>query len=249
MIYKSVKFELKDMDKGSRTAVTKFATYNNLDVQQDIARKGMITKSVKENFEDIRFFVNHNPEMVPGKPLEIWEDDSGAYAKSYLGTHTLGEDVLKMMDEGIITNMSFSGKMVKYNKIKGKAGHELLEVALREYSAVTHWGANPLSKVMKVQKSLENDYLIKELQGHLSAMETFCRNTTASDECIKSVLVEIEKASSLISNYDTESTPLIMEPQSSKNDNELVESLKQINQLFNIKNNVGRIEATTGRAG
>lgn len=231
MIYKSMKLEVKEMDREKRTAVTQIATYNNLDRQQDISRKGMIAKSIQENFDDIRFFVNHNPELVPGKPLEIWEDDNGAYAKSYLGTHTLGEDVLKMMDEGIITNMSFSGKLVKGNQIKGK-GKELLEVALKEYSAVTHWGANPLSKVMKVQKSLENDDLIKELNEGLIKMEKFCRNTTATDECIKSILLEIEKAQTLISNYDTESTLLITEPQSSKNEDELVESLKQINQLF-----------------
>src|SRR5687767_3518360 len=98
MEYKSIKFEKKDIDKGQRTAVIAFATYNNIDRDGDVLRRGAFNKSWQEAKEDIRFFLNHDKTQVPGRPIEFWEDDNHAYAKAYLGTHTLGEDVLKMMD-------------------------------------------------------------------------------------------------------------------------------------------------------
>ena len=216
MIIKSIDFELKDLDKSSRTAIVAYSTYNNFDSDQDIVRKGAFTKSWKESAKDIRFFLNHDKNMVPGKPTEFFEDERHAYAKSYLGTHTLGEDVLKMMDEGIITNASFGALPVKgkANKIPGK-GYEFKELILREYSVLTHWGANSESGVKSVSKELD-----------INKLEKFVRNTSCSDETIQMVLKVIEDYRATEDN--TVSTQ--DEPDASVKDGEV------LIQLIKIKN-------------
>lgn len=280
---KAVPFELKDMDKSKRTALVAHAIYNNIDRTDDISRKGMFTKSWSESKEDINFYLNHNDEQAPGKVLNVKEDDNAAYTEVWCGTHTLGNDVLTMMDEGIIKKASFGYITMQKNfiDVKGKKVRELKEVQHLETSVLTKLPANPLAGVRQVIKSfgelaeikeltpqgknalktiIMNDqatleqlvslsgsmedtnefqswinYTIsrradligdvrgqlkynssemKELKEYVKTMEKFCKNTKASDDCIKSVLIEIDNAKILISEYDTAVTQHI-EPDAS----------------------------------
>jgi HK97 family phage prohead protease len=217
MEYKAIGLELKDIDKGKRTAVIAHAAYNNIDRVKDISRKGMFNKSWRENKDDIAFYLNHKSDLTPGKTLEFWEDDSKAFTKAYLGTHTLGEDVLKMLDEGIITKASFGYIVEKnYIEVKGEKIRELKEVRHMETSVLTVLQANPLAGIVSVTKSLDLSNALAELKASVNKMEVFCRNTTATDESIKSLLGEIEEAKTIISKYDTADTQLITEPDASK---------------------------------
>jgi HK97 family phage prohead protease len=213
MLRKGMPFQLKGIEKGKREAVLAFATYNSMDRDEDIASQGMFTKSVKESFADIRMYLNHDPKQSPGRPMDIWEDNNHAYAKSYMGTHTLGEDTLKMMDEGIITDVSYGFDPIKAAPVKKNSkGRKFTEVKLWEYSPLTHWGAHPGSYVQSVVKSAEMGLMVKQLKEHMVNMEKFCRNTKASDICIQQVLKELDLAKSFISRYDTADTPEITEP-------------------------------------
>jgi HK97 family phage prohead protease len=205
--YKSIQFELKGVDKGKRTADIAFATYNNIDRGKDILRPGAFKKSWTERKSDIRFFLNHDPSQAPGKALEFYDDNNQAVAKAFLGTHTLGEDTLKMMDEGIITDASFGYRVEKKNfiDVKGEQIRELLEVNQREFSVLTDWGMNELSKVRSVQKNLAGIDL-EELKARINKIEKFCRNTTASDETIKSLLQDVKVLQSLVAGFDTATT-------------------------------------------
>lgn len=167
MLYKGTTFDTKDLDKSKRTAIIKFASYGTLDRDNDMSTKGMFTRSWNNAPQDIRFFLNHEKKQAPGRPEAFsdgrpafWEDESGAYARVKLGTHTLGEDVLKMMDEGIITNNSFGFDPIQSTQIKDK-GKMFKEVKLWEVSVLTHWGAHPDSTVMEVHKNKkgQKDYM------------------------------------------------------------------------------------------
>lgn len=57
---------------------------------------------------------------------------------------------------------------------------------------------------------------IKAMQEHLETMEKFVRDTKASDDCIKSVMADIEETKSIISSYDTADTQVITEPAASR---------------------------------
>lgn len=136
-----------------REAVIAHATYKSLDSDGDRSNRGMFDKSWKENFNLLRFFLNHKKDQAPGKVLKTWDDGDHAYTQVKLGTHTLGEDVLKMLDEQVIVAASFGFDPIKFKDIKGK-GKDFLEVKHYETSVLTHWGAHEQSGVVKVEKAL-----------------------------------------------------------------------------------------------
>jgi HK97 family phage prohead protease len=177
MIYKSAQKSIHDIDMSKRVAVTKFATYGTFDRDEDRANKGMFTKSWNE-FKEVRFFLNHEKKQAPGKIQQLWDDDTHAYAKAWMGTHTLGEDVLKMMDEGIITDSSYGFDPIKAARIPGK-GRDFKEVFHKEVSVLTHWGAHPGSKVISVEKEWENEVL--ELKQLNDPEKTFLRKIIAQN--------------------------------------------------------------------
>jgi len=295
---------IKDVDLGKRTAVTAFATYKSLDRDKDRSFKGMFTKSWNE-FTDTRVFLNHDKTQAPGKIFgddfkkSLWEDENHAYAKMWFGTHTLGDDVLKQMDEGIIKDSSFWFVPLKYDKNEA-GGYNLREVLQKDVSVLTHWGAHPESKIVAVQKAAsdllpapevlkqltqdeisflrdfingfnedlislinfaaqlnetsdiytwvnsiisdlsytitrfkgqlvygQKSWTIDELSERLSRLKSFCRNTTASDECIQNVLKEAEGIESLLLMADTpEAAQPEEQSKSSESDNLTLMNIK-----------------------
>lgn len=57
-----------------------------------------------------------------------------------------------------------------------------------------------------------------QLKEHIDIMEKFTREAKASDECIKSVLEEIQESKTILSEYDTAYTGLANQPDASRND-------------------------------
>lgn len=269
---KSINFELKDLDKSKRTAIIAHAVYDNIDRTEDISRKGMFTKSWAESKSDINFYLNHNDEQAPGKVVDVYEDEKAAYTKAWMGTHTLGNDVLTMMDEGIIKKASFGYITVNSAQIKkgDRKIRELKEVKHLETSVLTKMPANAKAGIISVTKAFDglidikqltsteqlllkkinsqdqstlqdliniagnldpksdlftwvtyaisrraemmgdvrsqlryNSGELKEMNDYVNKLEKFCRRTTASDDCIKSMLSEIEEAKNFISEYNT----------------------------------------------
>jgi HK97 family phage prohead protease len=150
---KAAKESVSDVDLGKREAKVSFATYKSRDRDGDRANQGMFNKSWQE-FKDVRLFKNHDKNIAPGKILKMWDDPSHAYGHLKLGTHTEGDDVLKQMSEGIISDTSYMFYALKADPLPG-GGQDLREVFHKEISVLTHWGAHPGSKVMAVQKSAE----------------------------------------------------------------------------------------------
>lgn len=265
MITKAIDLSVKDIDLNKREAVIAFATYKSLDLDGDRSNRGMFDKSWREQPNIVRYFLNHDKKQAPGKIEQLWDDADHAYARVKHGTHTLGEDVLKQLDEGIIVAASFGFDPVKYKDIKGK-GKDFTEVKHYEVSALTHWGAHTESGPVAVQKALINQsFRLKQLsqdeqdilsliinngieniqaaiavaatldsesdlycaimwmisrqaeivgdircqlswgmkeatQAQIVKMQKFIRNSTASDECIKSV----QKSLNILLNKDSD---------------------------------------------
>lgn len=204
---KSIDLELKDLDKSKRTAIIAHAVYDNIDLTRDIARKGMFNKSWAESGMDINLYLNHNDEQAPGKVTGTYEDDQKAYTKAWMGTHTLGNDVLTMMDEGIIKKASFGYIATKSNQIQVKSTkvRELKEVRHLETSLLTKIPANLKAGVISVTKAFESmsTVEVKQFYEHLDTLEKFCRNTKASDDCIRSMMQEAQNMKQFISEYNT----------------------------------------------
>jgi len=226
--YKSLGgFEMKDMDKDRRTAVIAHAVYNVIDNYSpvpDIARRGMFNKTWMESKakgvnKTLGFYINHDPQRQPGTVSDVWDDEQKAYTKVNFGSHTLGQDTMIMMDEGIIRDASFSFKALQKNyiEVKGRKVRELKEVIHGETSVVIGIPpVNPLAGVVSVTKA--DIGALEQFKAHVLRLEGFCRNTTASDESIIAIMGEVKAAREILSQYDTAFTPLITEPDASRND-------------------------------
>lgn len=209
---KSLSLELKDFSPGSRTAVIAHAVYNNIDRTKDVSRKGMFTKSWQE-FKNVEFLFNHVKNNPVGPVLRTFEDEQKAYTEVKFGNWTLGNDVMEMADAGVLKGASFGYIATKAGKIevKGQKVRELREVIHVETSLLTVPPANPDAGVVTLTKAADR---IEEIKAHVLLMEKFIRDTKASDEMILKVMSDLEQLKSIL--FDTESTPLAGEQQSSE---------------------------------
>lgn len=197
--YKNIDLAFKDIDTGSRMVVFKFAAYGNVDSYGDISTKGMFSRSINNNFGRIKHLLDHDSTKALGKPEQIWDDADGAYMSSRVGTHTLGNDFLEMATSGIITEASYGYQTVREEK--SDAGNVLREVKLWEASNLQAWGANEMTSLLSVTKS---DKPIDWLMKRAEAIDKFVKNTTASDETIELLLIEIKQLQSLIAEITTD---------------------------------------------
>jgi phage head maturation protease len=197
--------DVSDINRERRTAVIAHAVYNNIDRFGDISRKGMFNKSWNEKkASEVRFDVDHDPYKQPGLVQSVWEDEKKAYTKVSFGNHTLGNDTLIMMDEGIIKGASFEFITEK------KSSLTLNKRKVRELIQVSHIATtvtlalppvNPEAGVITVTKA--DVGMLTELKARIEQLEKFCRNTNASDECIENILSQIGEVKSIISRNDT----------------------------------------------
>lgn len=230
MEQKTIVFELKDMSREKRTILFAHAVYRNIDRDGDISERGMFTKSWQE-YKDVGFLFNHKPENILGKTLRTYDDETKAYTEGKFGNWKLADDVIEMADMGVIRGASFGfiTQKKEYANINGKKVRRLKEVLHGESSLLTTIPSNPLAGIVKLTKDQEGN-LVAEMKASAERMENFCRNSNASDETIKSLLLEIEEQKNLLSKYDTASTGLADQQDASRNDEGL---LKKKLLLFN----------------
>lgn len=228
MEHKSIAFEVKDFSKEKRTAIIAHAVYGNIDLVGDISVKGMFNSSWSRNTE-IGFWFNHDDEQVPGKVLRTFEDSEKAYTEVKFGDYTLGNDVLEMVDFGVIRGASFGYDTEKkdYTVKDGRKIRKLLQVKHIETSLLTKQPANPLAGVVAYNKSADQAKLIETI----ARLERFCSETKASDDSIKAMLKEIEELKSVLRINDTVSTPLITDGDASVN-NEFSDALHLLTLKF-----------------
>lgn len=220
MEQKSIPFEIKDMSMDSRTAIIAHAVYNNIDRTGDISTKGMF-KSSWERKEAIDLLFNHDKGMVGGNVLRTFEDETKAYTEVKFGNWKLGDDMIAMVDAGVMKGASFGYETEKKEFIQkeGRKIRVLKQVRHIETSLLTKTPANHLAGIVTMSKEAA-DSMILELKENLANMERFCRNTNASDATILNILSTVEEYKNIITKYDTVSTPLITDGEASRNDND-----------------------------
>lgn len=191
-VVQEMPISFKDVDGRQGIVTGYFAAFDSIDSDGDIIKKGAFVKSISEwgpmsRHPRIKHLMNHDPSQPLGVITELKEDNYGLYYESKLGTHELGEDFIKMVDSGLITEHSIGFRTMKFNQIKpwsewkdGEAARELTELKLYEGSSLTAWGANmntPLTgmkselKIEKANKRIE--LLIKALRDGKFTDETF----------------------------------------------------------------------------
>lgn len=210
--------EIMDMNPMQGIVTGYFSKFNNVDADGDIMKPGSFTKTISEQGPlsrqpRIKHLLNHDPSQPLGKLMTLKEDEYGLYYESQVGTHEGGEDFIKMVESGLITEHSIGFKIIKRNQIQSYENYlrnpslgqfEITEVKLYEGSSLTAWGANSLTPItsLKGDKNLDVDMIVAKS----AAIDKFCRNTTATDDTIQMLLLHSKQLAQLILNMKSSTT-------------------------------------------
>jgi len=222
---KNFEHQIEDLDEKGIVTIYGNA-FDNKDSDGDISVKGSFSKTITDNFNRIKHFLNHDGRLLVGIPLEMKEDNTGLLIRSKLNLNKeIGRDAYedyKLYKENNRSLEHSIGFNVVRRDQKDKA--RILEYKLWEYSTLTAWGANERTPLVDLKSFKTSDDIILKIK---ELTDMYNRNYSDGR------LTEIEKqlkALDLIAPLD-DNTPLD-EPQ-------MIDALKQFKfqlQLENYKN-------------
>jgi uncharacterized protein len=179
-ILKSFEQSVKDVDTVQGIVSGYFSKFGNKDSDGDIIQKGAYTKTIQENFKRIKHLLDHDRTKAVGVIQELKEDDYGLYYVSKAGRHTLGQDFLKMAEDGIITEHSVTIVPIKQKQSEELKANIITEVKMMEGSSLQFWGANEMTPIVGVKSE-------SDLFDLINVLEKALRNGTYSDETFKQI--------------------------------------------------------------
>lgn len=207
---KTVSVKLEDVDEGNRIVKGYLSSFNTLDSDLDVIRKGAFAKSLQENGVNsngnrkIAHLRNHDWDWQIGKFIELEEDEFGLKFVSQLGRSTKGNDALLDYQDGILREHSIGFNYVQ-DKIKfiedstlNEGGHfEITEVKIWEGSGVT-FGSNSLTPVLEAAKSTgDNSKLIEKITEMEDSFLKAIKNGKGTDERLESLEVRFKQIQEL----------------------------------------------------
>ena len=156
--YKGTLTEIKELDE--KGVVTFYASvFGNKDYGGDIIEQGAFSKTIRENFKNIRHFKHHDSWKMVGVLTELTEDNYGLLAKSKLILNTqLGKETYEeykaMVEAGKSMDHSIGYRTIRFeeeNRDNENYTRRLKELKLMEVSTLTAWGMNPLAQTVSVK--------------------------------------------------------------------------------------------------
>jgi HK97 family phage prohead protease len=194
--YKTLVTEFKDVDMSSMTVAGYFSAFDKVDSYNEVALKGSFKKSLDENRDRIKYLLNHDVTKNLGPLNELMEDDYGLFYRATVLPTTFGKDFMVMVQGGVIKEHSIGYKEIA-SRQEGNIKY-ITEHKLMEGSALTGWGVNQYTPMVKSAE---------QAQDRIKILEAFCKNTTATDETIQLLMLEIKQLHQLL--IDT--TPAVAE--------------------------------------
>ena len=110
---KTTGLKIEDISLESRQVKGYFSSFDTIDSDRDVMRKGAFAKSIKEigpqstSNRKAAHLRDHDFSHQIGKIDELFEDSKGLGFVSTLGRSTKGEDALRDYQDGILREHSF----------------------------------------------------------------------------------------------------------------------------------------------
>lgn len=154
--YKSLLCKTKANDVDEKGVVT--VAVNGIgieDSQEDISMPGSFNKTLKENMNRMRWFLNHRTDQLLGVPLCGEEKELNLLMtgqinlKKQIGRDTL-EDYKLYAENGRTLEHSIGVKAIKRDKTDRK---KVREWFMGEYSTLTAWGSNPQTFLVNIKSA------------------------------------------------------------------------------------------------
>lgn len=137
MDHQTFPFDCKAVDDEEGTFEGYASVFGNTDAQRDVILPGAFRKTLKESGNRVRILSQHDVGGLPiGKPLSMTEDERGLWVKGRISQTSTGRDVLTLMRDGVISELSIGYRAIK-DSIDAPTGRRLLhELKLYEFSPV-----------------------------------------------------------------------------------------------------------------
>ena len=154
-------FESKavDLDRKGQVLIAVNA-FGNTDSDGDISLAGSFKKTLKENFDRVRWFLNHDVTILLGVPIKGYEE--GKYLKmqaqfnleKQIARDTY-EDYKLYAEHGKSLEHSVGLQAIKYAIDNETRVRSVSEWKLWEFSTLTHWGANSDTPLLGIKGLLD----------------------------------------------------------------------------------------------
>lgn len=151
-IQKNIATKTNDVDSTGRVVIA-INAIGNEDDDGDISLSGSFDKTLKNDFARLKWFLNHNTNILLGVPLEAREEDglikmtAQFNMKKQISLDTY-EDYKLYAENGKTLEHSVGVNPVRRNKSNTK---EVEEWQLWEFSTLTSWGANPNTPLLDIK--------------------------------------------------------------------------------------------------
>lgn len=201
--YKNLANEVKDVSKKDGIVTGYFSSFGTIDAYNDVVIQGAFTKTIAEQGPNsshprIKHLLDHDTYLSIGKLMVLKEDATGLYYESKIGSHALGQDFIKMVESGLITEHSIGFRTVKSSMDDNTGIRTLNELQLFEGSSLRSWGVNQNTPLLNLKGENQEDRL-----DRLAKLEKFARNSDATDETIEMLLLEIKQLTQLTIDLKT----------------------------------------------
>lgn len=162
---------IDDVDKKRSTVVGYASKFGNVDSHNDIVERGSFKRTIQHNAERVKTLMHHDPMQVVGKPKMMEEDEYGLYTESKISDTAMGRDLITLIEDGVIDEMSIGFIPVKESYDDKRGANVITEVKLVEYSFVT-LASNPAARV----EGLKGMAAIDEITTSMKRMEKALRD-------------------------------------------------------------------------
>jgi len=186
MFYSELIKNTRDIDNKKGIVSFYFANFNSVDVYGRRMGSNSFNRTIKNNKDKILHFLQHNPEKIIGKPIEISTDNNGAFMVSKLSNTQLGRDTLILYEEGIYNQHSF-GFIINKSHKEGEV-EVVDELKMFEASTVA-FGANENTPTISVNQlddllrySKMSDEILEKLDKILVALSPAGKHTNSQKD-------------------------------------------------------------------
>jgi len=128
---------IRDVDSKKSIIVGYASAFGSLDSHGDIVMKGAFKRTLSHNANRVKSLLHHDPVQIVGKPTKMSEDEHGLYTETKVSDTALGRDLLTLVADGVIDEMSIGFMPVREEYDKETKANLIHEVKLVEYSFVT----------------------------------------------------------------------------------------------------------------
>ncbi|BFU90149.1 MAG: hypothetical protein NTAFB01_13360 [Nitrospira sp.] len=195
---KRFSFEIKAVDVEAGTFSGYAAIFNLPDdgMPPDIIVPGAFAKTIQEwgpqGANRIKILALHRSDWLPiGAPTELVEDAKGLSFTGLISKTSLGLDVLTLMRDRVLTEMSIGFDTIKSMPDPGAGLRYLQEVRLWEISPVT-WAMHPMAGITDVKAIRATDrdlyaLALSDEQPDSSTASPTAASLPVDPDCLQSI--------------------------------------------------------------